>query len=218
MTSAQFRDRLSARALNAGVSVPEAAYSQLEMYFRVLTQWNAKVNLTSLPLQPPADEAFDRLLVEPLAAAPYVPDSAIRWLDIGSGGGSPAIPLKVVRPHARLTLIESKARKTTFLREVVRTLGLQEVTVENARFEQVAKVANPGSVELVTIRAVKNDAAIFSGLHRVLAPGGRAVFFGSTGSGPQIPLEFATVNMVQLGIAAARLTIVAPMFHVEQGD
>ena len=51
----------------------------LEAYFRLLTQWNAKINLTALPLEAPTDETFDRLLVEPLAAAPQ--------LELGSDGG-----------------------------------------------------------------------------------------------------------------------------------
>jgi 16S rRNA G527 N7-methylase RsmG len=45
----------------------------LEAYFQLLTQWNAKINLTSLPLDPPTDETFDRLLVEPLAASKQIP-------------------------------------------------------------------------------------------------------------------------------------------------
>ena len=69
VTSEQFQDRLLARAANAAVSIPEGSCKQLEAYFRLLALWNAKINLTALPLQPPTDETFDRLLIEPLAAA-----------------------------------------------------------------------------------------------------------------------------------------------------
>jgi 16S rRNA G527 N7-methylase RsmG len=52
----------------------------LEAYFELLTHWNARINLTALPLDPPTDETFDRLLVEPLAAAKQIPTNTRRFL------------------------------------------------------------------------------------------------------------------------------------------
>ena len=75
----------------------------LEAYFRLLAHWNAKINLTALPLDPPTDETLDRLLVEPLAAARQIRRcAAASGSTSGSGGGSPAIPLKIARPALRL--------------------------------------------------------------------------------------------------------------------
>ena len=59
----------------------------LEAYFRLLTQWNAKINLTALPLEPPTDETFDRLLIEPLAAAPQLETGSDGWAGPGSDWG-----------------------------------------------------------------------------------------------------------------------------------
>src|SRR5258706_16203374 len=111
MTSREFRERLSRRARKASLSLSAQAVDQLEVYYRVLARWNTKVNLTALQLEELTDSAVDRLLVEPLAAARFVLDSPLVWFDLGSGGGSPAIPLKIVRPAARLTMVESKVRK-----------------------------------------------------------------------------------------------------------
>ena len=72
MTSLEFRDRLARRARRAKAPLTIAMLDPLEAYFRLLTLWNAKINLTALALDPPTDESFDRLLVEPLAAAPHV--------------------------------------------------------------------------------------------------------------------------------------------------
>ena len=69
MTTIEFRDRLARRTRRAKAPLTLAMLEPLEAYFRLLTQWNAKINLTALPLDPPTDETFDRLLVEPLAAA-----------------------------------------------------------------------------------------------------------------------------------------------------
>jgi hypothetical protein len=73
-----------------------------------------------------------------------------------SGGGSPAIPLKLVEPALDLTLVESKARKAALLREVVRELGLIRTSVETSRFEELAsRTRAEASAGLLTIRAVR---------------------------------------------------------------
>src|SRR5262249_5216046 len=74
LTSLEFRDRLARRARRAKAPVTLAMLDPLEAYFRLLTHWNAKINLTALPLDEPTDETFDRLLVEPLAASKQIPD------------------------------------------------------------------------------------------------------------------------------------------------
>ena len=213
MTSNEFRERLLARAEHAGVSIAADAERQLEAYYRVLVQWNAKMNLTALPLSRPTNQTFDRLLIEPLVAARYVADAARKWFDVGSGGGSPAIPLKIAQPHAKLTMIESKARKAAFLREAIRAVGLSDVRVENERFEEVAPRTEPQTIDLVTVRAVKSDPALLAGIRRVLSPVGRVFLFHSPGTRLKVPSVFAKVEMARLGTSGdARLSIMRPLF------
>jgi len=217
VTPHEFRERLSARAGKAGVAISADAQVKLEAYFQLLTRWNAKINLTALPLRRPTDETFDRLLIEPLAAARYVAESARAWFDVGSGGGSPAIPLKIVHPRARLTMVESKGRKAAFLWEAVRALELQNVEVENQRFEDVVGKVRPHTIDLVSVRAVRNAPALLNAIHRVLSRSGRAFVFHSPSKDSTAPEGFAMVEVVRLGTAhEARLSILKPMFHVEQ--
>ena len=181
MTSHEFRDRLARRALRANVQVADAVFDPLEAYFRLLARWNAKINLTALPLRNPSDETFDRLLVEPLAAAHHVPESAQSWIDLGTGGGSPAIPIKIVHPALPLMMVEARARKTAFLREAIRALSLERTTAEATRFEDLA--VNPeamGSADLLTLRAVRLDANLFKIAARLLRDGGRLFHFAQT--------------------------------------
>ena len=178
VTSRAFRERLARRARNSQVTLVPDVIDRLETYVRLLARWNAKVNLTSLPLDTPTDETFDRLLIEPLAAARFVEDSWSPWFDIGSGGGSPAIPLKLLKPSLRLTMIESKARKAAFLREAVRSLELDRTFVESARFEEVVSRADSsGMAGLVTVRAVRPDAQLIGSAARILRPGGSLLAF-----------------------------------------
>jgi len=172
--------RLLKRAHKAGVTVDPAVGERLEAYFQVLARWNRKINLTAFSLMDPSDQTLDRLLVEPLAAARFVPASPLDWFDLGSGGGSPAIPLKAVRPSARLVLVESKARKAAFLREAVRILEFSDAVVEHARFEEVVKPREgPGDVQLVTVRGIRVDGKLLEVASRLLEPGGRLLLFGS---------------------------------------
>ena len=218
MTSLEFRDRLARRARRAKAHLTLGMLGPLEVYFRLLAQWNAKINLTSLPLNEPSDEAFDRLLVEPLAAASQVPDAPKVWYDLGSGGGSPAIPLKIARPALKLTMIESKERKAAFLREAIRTVGLAETTVLNERFEEMAETpGHAGVADLVTVRAVKADSELFATAGLLLNTGGRLLLFRPAHDAVTDPPGFARVSTVLLtDTPPAYLSSYRRMFHVEQ--
>jgi 16S rRNA (guanine527-N7)-methyltransferase len=158
----------------------------MEAYVRLLARWNQKINLTGLAVGDLDDEAVDRLLIEPLVAAKDLDPGDRRAVDIGSGSGSPAIPLLVVRPDIAFTLVESKTRKGVFLTEVVRALSLPHAVVETARFEQLlARPELHEAANIVTIRAVRVEARTLLSLQAFLYPGGRLFWFRS--ASPALP-------------------------------
>src|SRR5206468_1311667 len=110
----------------AGVPVGEDLADQLAAYLALLSRWNKKINLTALDVATPSDDAVDRLIVEPLAAARLLVPEDRTCIDVGSGGGSPAIPLKIAVPRLQMLMVESRARKAAFLNEAVRQLELSE--------------------------------------------------------------------------------------------
>lgn len=166
----------------ANVTIPAELESELENYYRLLTKWNSKINLTSFQLVDDGDdESVDRLLIEPLAAVRHLPRRAQAWLDAGSGGGSPAIPMKLADPGLRLHLVEAKTRKAAFLREAVRTLRLEHTIVETSRFEMLlTKPELHQALDVVTIRAVRLDIATMVTLQAFLKKGGRLLHFRGT--------------------------------------
>jgi 16S rRNA (guanine527-N7)-methyltransferase len=179
VTSQEFGARLMERARGAAVPIEPEVALRLEQYFRLLAKWNGKINLTALPLTDPTDETFDRLLIEPLVVAHRIDNVRTRWFDLGSGGGSPAIPIKIVRPELRLTMVESRLRKSAFLREAIRVLGLASADVANCRIEElVAQPGIAGSAELVTVRAVKVDREFIALCRQLLANGGTLILLG----------------------------------------
>lgn len=183
MSGREFRDKLRRRARRASVDLSPDLADRLERYFQLLTKWNAKINLTSFELDSAGhDEAIDRLLLEPVIAARYVPAGAEQVIDIGSGGGSPAIPLALASPPLQLRMVESKTRKAVFLREALRELHLDRATVETTRFEELlSRPELHEALDLVTIRAVRVEARTLMSLQAFLKPGGHVFLFRGPG-------------------------------------
>lgn len=179
MAARDFRTRLSKRAAKVGIFLPEGLIDQLASYYELLSRWNRKINLTALDNP---DEAIDRLLLEPILAARHLPAGDVDIMDIGSGGGSPAIPLKLATPSARLMMVEVKARKSAFLREAVRTLGLDKTTVETNRYEEL--LARPDLHEafgLLSLRAIRVEVRTLLTLQAFIKPGGLIFLFRGPG-------------------------------------
>jgi 16S rRNA (guanine527-N7)-methyltransferase len=150
----------------------------ISMYVDLFLRWNDRVNLTAI--RKPED-IVTRHLANPFAARQLFPQRevgagpTVHVIDIGSGAGFPGLPVKIWAPHIRLTLIESNQKRATFLREVVRHLGLPNVDVFGGRAKTYRGV--PGDV--VMFRAVEQfesiilDAAGFVGLNGSLAMSGK---------------------------------------------
>jgi 16S rRNA (guanine527-N7)-methyltransferase len=139
------------------------------------------------PLEMATDDAIDRLVVEPLVAIRHLRPEDHFAIDIGSGGGSPAIPMRLAAPALRFVLVEVKSRKAAFLRAVARELSLSNVQVENREAAELPLVRELlGAADLVTMRAVRADASMMKTVHAVLAARGRLFWFGAPGSGQAI--------------------------------
>jgi 16S rRNA (guanine527-N7)-methyltransferase len=191
LNTRDFQERLARRVRRAGLSLPAGLSKQLEVYYWLLATWNRKINLTGLKLGELSPEALDRLLIEPIVAAKYVPQRAARMLDVGSGGGSPAIPLALALPRLRLLMVESKTRKSVFLKEAIRELGLDRADVVTGRFEEL--LARPDlheSHDLVTIRAVRTEQRTLLTLQAFMKAG--ALLFLFKGSAASDPSESLT--------------------------
>jgi 16S rRNA (guanine527-N7)-methyltransferase len=184
VSSRDVRSRLTRRAAKANVFIPDRLGDRLTAYYELLARWNRKINLTSIEN---LDEAIDRLLLEPLLAARYLPSSAKRLIDIGSGGGSPGIPFKLALPALQLTMVEVKARKSAFLREAIRQLGLEQSCVETARYEELlARPELHEAADVVSLRAVRTEARVLTSLQAFLSAGGTLLLFRGP-TGPEVP-------------------------------
>ena len=200
-------ERLRKLGEREGLALEGERWKRLGKYVALLFQWNERMNLTALD----SGRGLSRLVIEPLLAARHVPPDAATMLDVGSGGGSPAIPMKIGRPELRLRMVESRARKAAFLRHAVRELALSGVEVENCRYEVLAE--RPGmrdAYDVITVRGVRVDDAV-DGLRGLLKPEGRVLMFRAAGrSGSEAGAKGAAAGetRVPLGETGSELVVV----------
>lgn len=123
--------------------------TKFELYSRLLLEWNEKFNLTSITDK---DEIVQKHFIDSIYLVKYVVLSNKSLLDVGSGAGFPGIPLAIVCPSAKITLLESNGKKVTFLKEVVKSLELDNVSIIHGRSEELDQREQ---YDFVTARAVK---------------------------------------------------------------
>jgi 16S rRNA (guanine527-N7)-methyltransferase len=135
------------------IVVNDSQVLQIQKYTNILLAWNEKINLTAIrdPL-----EVLSRHFCECMYAATVVPLKEGRLADVGSGGGFPGLPLKIIRPDLQVVLIESNVKKATFLAEVIRDLGLADARVLVSRYEELGEEVAP--LDFVCSRALGDFA------------------------------------------------------------
>jgi len=136
-----------------GLTIGDSQLEQFMRYLAHLMKWNKTINLTAI-IDP--KEIIIKHFVDSLAAlvATSFPQNGV-VLDVGSGGGFPGIPLKIVRSDMRLVLIEPVQKKCSFLNSVIGLLKLQDVSTFNDTIEQYATRPIRHAIDIVVVRALK---------------------------------------------------------------
>jgi 16S rRNA (guanine527-N7)-methyltransferase len=150
------------------------------------------------------------LLIEPIAAAAYVPEGAGSLIDVGSGGGSPAIPLKLVRPNLALCMVESRQKKAVFLRRVSRQLGLPRVSVEQAWLQDLShRPELKHKFAVASLRAVRLTEELARSLAVLLKPNSPVLYFAAGGSsfGELAPFLRIVLDVPLLAATKSRLVV-----------
>jgi len=150
---------------------------QLATHFALLLRWNQRINLTSVR-NPEA--IATRHFEESLFLTTLLPSPTGFLVDVGSGAGFPGLAVKIACPSLAAVLLEPNKKKAAFLKEVVRSCGLEGVEVRTGRLEEAARGSLAVRATLVTVRAVKPPQELLADLAKLLAPQGQlALFLGS---------------------------------------
>jgi 16S rRNA (guanine527-N7)-methyltransferase len=167
----------------AGEELSERQLEQVRAYLDVLLKWNAKMSLTGVRSP---EKMVTRHFGESFFAARLLLDGATKSvIDLGSGAGFPGLPMAIYAPQAKVTLIESQNKKATFLKEVVRELGLKNVEVFGGRGEDY-----PQKAEVVVLRAVEKFASAAKVAAQLVAPDGRLGLMIAVGQEKHLPQDF----------------------------
>jgi 16S rRNA (guanine527-N7)-methyltransferase len=130
MVTPQHSEELTLGARELGVELSESQHTQLLAYLALLIKWNKAYNLTAVRNP---DEMVSRHLLDSLSVVRFIEGD--RQLDVGSGGGMPGIPLAVLFPDMKITVLDSNGKKTRFLTQVKLELGLANLEVIHSRAE-----------------------------------------------------------------------------------
>ena len=117
---------------NAGFIISQNQFDLFEEYYKLLTFYNEKFNITAITDK---KEVYIKHFIDSLLGAEFINGD---FLDVGSGGGFPAIPLKIFKPELSATLLDATGKKCEFLKEVVKQLKLDKVNVIFGRAEELA--------------------------------------------------------------------------------
>lgn len=179
-----------------GLEVAPEALASLERLADELQRWNRRRNLTAITGR---DEIFEKHLLDSLTLLPLI-KSSCRLLDVGSGAGFPALPLKIARPDCEVVSVDAVGKKIDFQRHIARTFGLDGFTALHERIESL--VDHPDfrqRFEIVTARALCSLGALQTMAEPFLAPGGRLLAMKGPGGDQEID-ELVGSSQGQYGV------------------
>lgn len=170
----ELHDFLIRIAREIGLTVEKSQAQQFMIYLTQLIEWNKTINLTAIVAP---KEIIIKHFVDSLAAlvATSFPEQAV-VLDVGSGGGFPGIPLKIMRSDLRVVLIEPVQKKCSFLNSIIGQLKLRGISTFNGTIEQYAKRPAISTADMIVLRALKFEA-IREYIPALLAAKGRVALY-----------------------------------------
>lgn len=181
------RERLQAGLERLGVAADGVTLDRLARYHALLTEWNARIDLTAV-LEP--EEMVDRHYLDSAAplALDLIPQGA-RVIDVGTGAGLPGIPLCILRPDLRVTLLDAQRKRVTFLQAAIEALDLPAQAVHMRAEDAARDEARREAYDVAVSRAVAATPTLLELTLPFVRVGGRAIAW--KGPGLQAELEQA---------------------------
>jgi 16S rRNA (guanine527-N7)-methyltransferase len=192
----ELREFVISSVRELGLTIGESHAEQFMRYLAHLIEWNKAINLTAI--NDPKDIIIKHF-VDSLVAlvATSFPQNCM-VLDVGSGGGFPGIPLKIVRSDMRLALVEPVRKKCSFLNSVIGLLKLQDVSTFDGTIEQYTKQPVRQVIDTVVVRALKFEE-IKKHISALLTSKGKVVLYRTSAiEKNEIGEEFHLVNETAL--------------------
>jgi 16S rRNA (guanine527-N7)-methyltransferase len=182
-----YRELIEAELLTFQIELPISQRFALAAYCDELDRWNRRMNLTGLCGQ----SLVRRLVAEPVWIAQQLQLSGI-LVDIGSGNGSPAVPVCITRPVQRCHLVEPRIKRAAFLRHLTIALHLTTTAIHRARFEEIAPTLGPS--DWITLQALGLTRELAAAMRVIARPTTTIVWITSGSVRPELtPRSVLTV-------------------------
>jgi 16S rRNA (guanine527-N7)-methyltransferase len=178
MDSEQWVEQVTQAGARLNIALSREHVGRFFTHAQLLLAWNRKINLTAItdPMQIAVKHFLDS--VAPLAHIPV--DGEL--LDMGTGGGFPGIPLKIMRPFQPMTLMDGTRKKISFVKQVIRELGLNQIQAVHQRAEQMGlQETYAGRYAAIVCRAVADLQEVARLAYPMLAEGGTIVVYKGPG-------------------------------------
>lgn len=185
MDEAPLLDRLLAYADEAGTHLTALQAFLCSEHVRLMLEWNRRLNLTRITLP---NQVILRHILDSLVPARWLPREGFA-LDVGSGAGFPGIPLKILHPALKMTLLDAQRKKISFLRVVLAELALENTWARQGRWEELGRTLEGGlsaKFDLITVRALRPKPGHLAGLGGLLTARGVLAWWTGPGEGAEV--------------------------------
>ena len=172
MEKKRFEEEMSKKSKILGVRFSVEQIEQFYKYMNLLIEWNEKMNLTAIT-EP--KEIILKHFIDSLTILKYIDDNS-KLVDVGTGAGFPGVPLSIMNPTLKITLVDSLNKRLIFLQEVVKELNLKNIEIVHARAEEFGQNKNyREKFDIATSRAVANLATLSEYLVPLVKIGGKII-------------------------------------------
>lgn len=172
MEKKRFEEEMSKKSKILGVRFSVEQIDEFYKYMNLLIEWNEKMNLTAIT-EP--KEIILKHFIDSLTILKYIDDNS-KLVDVGTGAGFPGVPLSIMNPTLKITLVDSLNKRLIFLQEVVKELNLKNIEIVHARAEEFGQNKNyREKFDIATSRAVANLATLSEYLVPLVKIGGKII-------------------------------------------
>ena len=183
MEKEMFFEKMQGKSKDLEINFSVEQLEQFFAYMNLLIEWNEKMNLTAI-IEP--EEIILKHFIDSITILKYIKDNS-KVVDVGTGAGFPGIPLSIMNPTLKITLVDSLNKRLIFLEEVVKELGLNNIEIVHSRAEELGQNKKyREKFDISTSRAVANLSTLSEYLIPLIKIGGKVISMKAAGAQEEI--------------------------------
>lgn len=183
MEKEEFFEKMQEKSKDLGIHFSVEQLEQFFEYMKLLIEWNEKMNLTAIT---DPDEIIFKHFIDSITILKEIKDNS-KLVDVGTGAGFPGIPLSIMKPTLKITLVDSLNKRLIFLQEVVKELELKNIEIIHARAEELGQNKEYREMfDVATSRAVANLSTLSEYLIPLVKINGKVISMKASGAQNEI--------------------------------